>query len=162
MSHGCRLGGLRVSCHEFSIYKSNKTRLSVLLIKKIRVLSFHVNDPTHDHLTKCPKHFLTHMKSVSCFTQPTIVRSWSLSHKIAMRIYLDSLNKNQMSYFYTYTSQNNTRITTKDNNNNNNKFQKKRGKLCNMMTSNILFSLAYTSRTETEISPPNQNSPHNG
>lgn len=76
-----------------------------------------------------------------------------------MRIYLDSLNKNQMSY-YTYTSQNNTRITTKDNNND--KFQKKRGKLCNMMTSKILFSLAYTSRTETETSPPNQNSPQNG
>jgi hypothetical protein len=127
--------------------------------KKIRVLSFHVYAPTHDHLTKCPKHFLTHMKSVSCFTQPTIVRSWSFRHRIAMRIYIDSLNKNQMSY-YTYTSQNNTRITTKDNNND--KFQKKRGKLCNMITSKILFSLAYTSRTETETSPPNQNSPHNG
>lgn len=30
------------------------------------------------------------------------------------------------------------------------------------MTSKILCSLAYTSRTETETSPPNQNSPHNG
>ncbi len=143
------------------------SRVQYLQVKQINILfssttkksglSLHVYAPTHDHLTKCPKHFLTHMKSVSGFTQPTTVRSWSLSHKIAMRIYL---NKFRMSY-YPHTSQKNTRITTKDNNNND-KFQKKRGKLCNMMTSKILFSLAYTSRTETETSPPHQNSPHNG